>query len=193
MTLRQRIASILCILLWTTICQPVRGQEVGIKTNLLYDATTTLNLGVEVGLSRHWSLDISGSLNPWKFKDDKQFRIWMAQPEARYWFCEQMSGHFIGVHAMGGQFEASGVKLPFGLVKALKDSRYQGWYAGAGFVYGYQWVMARHWNFEAAVGVGYDYLNWTKYKCGKCGTKEKSGHTNYFGITKLALALIYVF
>ena len=169
------------------------AQTVAVKTNLLYDATSTLNLGMEFGLARKWTLDVSGSLNPWKFKDDKKFRIWMVQPEARYWFCEKFNGHFVGFHAMGGQFNAGNIKMPFGLMKHLKDNRYEGWYAGGGLVYGYQWVVGRHWNFEAAVGVGYDYISYDKYKCGSCGSKEGSGHTNYVGITKVAIAAVYLF
>lgn len=169
------------------------AQKVALKTNLLYDATTTMNLGVEIGIAPKWTLDLSGSLNPWKFKDDKKFRIWMAQPEARYWFCQKFNGSFTGVHAMGGQFNAGNVKLPFGLVKEMRDNRYEGWYAGGGVVYGYQWILGRHWNFEAAIGVGYDYISYDKYKCGNCGTKVESGHTNYVGVTKLALAAVYVF
>ena len=43
-----------------------------IKTNALYWATTTANLGFEVGLSKKLTLDVSGNYNPWKFSDHKQ-------------------------------------------------------------------------------------------------------------------------
>ena len=36
------------------------------KSNLLYDATTTMNLGLEIGLARKWTLDIPVNYNPWK-------------------------------------------------------------------------------------------------------------------------------
>ena len=36
------------------------AQKVAVKTNLLYDATTTMNLGLEIGLGKKWSLDLSG-------------------------------------------------------------------------------------------------------------------------------------
>ncbi len=172
-----------------TLC----AQKAAIKTNLLYDATSTLNFGAEIGLANKWTLDVSGSLNPWKFKDDKKFRIWMLQPEARYWFCEKFNGHFVGAHVMGGQFNAGNIKLPFGILPELKDYRYEGWYAGAGLVYGYQWVVSRHWNFEAAIGIGYNYIDFDKYKCGKCSSREESGHTNYFGVTKVSVSAVYLF
>jgi len=34
------------------------AQKVALKSNLLYDATTTMNLGLEIGLARKWTLDI---------------------------------------------------------------------------------------------------------------------------------------
>ena len=171
----------------------LHGQDIGVKTNLLYDATSTINLGAEFGVARKWTIDISGSLNPWKFKDYKKFRIWMAQPEARYWFCEKFNGHFVGFHAMGGQFNVGNIKLPFGILSELKENQNEGWYVGAGLVYGYQWVLSRHWNFEAAIGLGYDYIKYDKYKCGECGAKEGIFHTNYVGVTKLAVSAIYLF
>ena len=34
-----------------------KAQKVALKSNLLYDATTTMNLGLEFGLARKWTLD----------------------------------------------------------------------------------------------------------------------------------------
>ena len=39
----------------------------------------------------------------------------------------------------------------------------------------------------------YDYFKFDKYKCGECGEKIWSGHKNYFGPTKLALSVLYIF
>ena len=46
------------------------AQKIAVKSNLLYDATTTMNLGLEIGLAKKWSLDLSGNYNPWKFNDE---------------------------------------------------------------------------------------------------------------------------
>jgi hypothetical protein len=48
-----------------------------IKTNALYWATSTPNLGIEVGLAKKLTLDISGNYNPWKFGDDRQIKHWL--------------------------------------------------------------------------------------------------------------------
>ncbi|MDE6543872.1 MAG: DUF3575 domain-containing protein, partial [Muribaculaceae bacterium] len=41
------------------------AQNVAIKTNLLYDATLTVNAGAEVAVAPRWSVDLSGNLNAW--------------------------------------------------------------------------------------------------------------------------------
>ena len=47
------------------------AQDVALKTNLLYDATTTINLGAEAQIAPKWSLDLSGNFNGWTFSDGK--------------------------------------------------------------------------------------------------------------------------
>ena len=63
------------------------AQSIAVKSNLLYDATSTLNMGVELGLSRQWTLDVPLNYNPWKPGNGRRLRHWGIQPEARYWFC----------------------------------------------------------------------------------------------------------
>ena len=174
---------------------PVSAQNVAVKTNALYWATTTPNIGVEVSVAKQHSLQLFYGLNPWKQSggDQTSLRHWLLMPEYRYWFCESFNGWFVGAHLMGGQFNMGGVDLPFGLFPSLENRRYEGWYAGGGVTAGYQWVLSRHWNIEASLGVGYDYIKYDKFRCGECGERLKSGHTNYIGPTKLALSVMYVF
>ena len=80
------------------------AQKVGIKTNLLYDATATVNLGVEIGLHQRWTLDISGNFNAWSRNESTKWKHWFVQPEARYWFCDRFAGHFVGAHLLAGAF-----------------------------------------------------------------------------------------
>ena len=76
----------------------------------------------------------------------------------------------------------------------LSDYRYQGWFVGAGVAYGYVWMLGRHWNVEAELGVGYAYTRYDKFRCVGCGKKlERDKSHHYVGPTKLAVNLVYVF
>lgn len=180
--------------------------QLAVKTNLLYDATTTPNLGLEYALNEKNTVNLVYGLNPWKFnsdndKDTKMAKHWVVMPEYRWWLCTVFNGHFFGVHAMGGEFNASNVSLPIpggfvggaNLQKGVKDTRYDGGFVGGGVTYGYQYILSRHWNLEAEIGVGYDYVWYDQYRCGDCGGKISHGHTNYLGVTKLGVSFLYLF
>lgn len=171
----------------------VLAQNVALKTNLLYLGTLTPNLGVEASVGKKHTVQLFYGLNPWKLSGDKSLKHWLLMPEYRYWFCQSFNGWFVGAHAMGGQFNAGGVKLPLGMFPDFHHNHYEGWYIGGGVTAGYQWPLSRHWNFEASIGAGYDYLQYDKYRCGECGEKLKSDHHNYWGVTKAVLSLMYVF
>lgn len=185
------LASVACL----AVAQTTAAQEVAVKTNLLYDVTTTINLGVEFGLSDKWTLDVSGNYNPWTFSEGKKIKHWLVQPEARYWFCNKMQGHFLGVHLLGGQYNLYGIAPNIKFLGTdfgkIKDTRYEGWFAGAGVAYGYAWTLGKHWNLEGEIGVGYAYTK--KKECPTCGEKQDKGGHHYVGPTKAAINLVYVF
>ncbi len=160
----------------------VSAQEVALKTNVAYWMVTAPNLGFEVALNAKWSLDLSGVYKPWIFNGDKNIRFWLAQPELRYWFCESFEGHFVGVHLHGAQYYATN-----------KDRIYDGYLAGGGFVYGYNWILSPRWNMEVLVGLGYARL-WYKempnLPCMKC---REDKVRDYVGPTKIALSFSYMF
>lgn len=175
-------------------CLLVSAQQVGIKTNLLYWATTTPNIGTEFAVGKKHTAQVFFGLNPWKQSggDQSSIRHWVVQPEYRYWFKQNYQGWFGGFHALGGQYNAGGVKFPFGLLKTLRDHRYEGWFVGGGVTGGYQWKLANRLNLEASLGLGYIYSNYDKFKCGTCGEKLYTRHKNYVGPTKVALSLVYL-
>ncbi|MDE5813297.1 MAG: DUF3575 domain-containing protein [Muribaculaceae bacterium] len=203
--LRFRVALlVLCLLAGHLYAMAEPKNNLAIKTNLLYDATTTPNLGIEFGVGRKSTLNITYGINPWTFssKDgDWKFKHWVAMPEYRWWTCSKFNGHFFGVHLMGGQYNAGNVDMILpglffagrDLVKDVRDYRCQGYFAGGGFTYGYQWILGRHWNFEAEIGIGYDHVWYDRYPCYQCGAKIAKGDTNYAGVTKLGLSIMYIF
>lgn len=182
MQIRRTWIIAVCTAVLSAITLKTSAQDVALKTNALYWLGTTPNLGIELALNDRWTLDLSAAYNPWTFKDDKKMRFWLAQPEARYWLCEKFEGHFVGLHAHAAQFYGG-----------FHSKRYDGYLAGGGLTYGYDWILSPHWNIEAAIGIGYAHL-WYKESprihCIKCETDK---HKNYFGVTKAAVSLIYIF
>ena len=53
-----------------TDLQKEKGAIWGLKTNALYWATTTPNLGLEFRLAQKWSLEVEAGLNPFTGKND---------------------------------------------------------------------------------------------------------------------------
>lgn len=161
------------------------------KTNLLYDAITALNFELEVPIGNHWSVAVE-DVFPWWEKDNKYcFQMWEMGAEARYWFrrneykAEKLRGHFVGVYGMSSKFD----------FQNDYDICYQGEYWSAGVTYGYAIKLSRHLNMEFSLSLGWlssayrhyypadDYeLLWRD--------KSKVGRINYFGPTKLKVALV---
>lgn len=113
----------------------LQAQDMALKTNLLYDATTTINLGYEVALGRKTTLDIWVNYNPWVLghkwvglRDEQRLEVpgpsasereskmkhLLIQPEVRWWLCEKFNGHFFGFHLHGGVFNVGALTMPFG-------------------------------------------------------------------------------
>ncbi|MFO3729033.1 MULTISPECIES: DUF3575 domain-containing protein [Butyricimonas] len=176
----------------------VKCQKMAVKSNLLYDATATINAGMEFCLATRWTFDLSGNYNGWTISGDRKWKHWMMQPEARYWFCDRFAGHFLGAHALGGKYNIGNLKNSISFLgtdfSKLTDRRYQGWFIGAGVAYGHSWILSKHWNFEAEIGVGYIYTHYDVYPCAECGTRLAKGRSHhYVGPTKAALNLVYLF
>lgn len=181
-----------------------QAQEVGIKTNLVNDVLLSPNLGLEIGLAPKWTLQLSGEYNGWKIKSDDsnsgfahQWEHWFAEIEPRYWFCKRFAGHFISINAIGGEYDFAHLGLKGTLLGSnfddLNTHRYKGWAVGAGFNYGYAWPVAKHWNIEAEIGIGWLWTRYDKYKCSDRNKRIEKGYHNYVGPTKLAVNLEYLF
>lgn len=173
------------------------AQQWAIKSNLLYDATTSINLGVEKSIAEKWTVDLSGNWNPFQFEDNKKWKHWLVQPEVRYWTCRKFGGHFFAAHLLGGQYNMGNIDgLPDFLgteFSKLENYRFEGWFAGAGLSYGYAWMLGKHWNLEAQLGIGYAYSRYDQFQCIECGERLGSDSNHYFGPTKAAINLVYLF
>ena len=83
-TIKHFLAACFLLVFATSIHAQEQGTKTylpkfAIKTNALYWATSTPNLGFEVALAKKLTLDVSGNYNPWKFSKDRQM-LWR-----RFW------------------------------------------------------------------------------------------------------------
>ena len=162
------------------------------RTELEFSPAKTKEL-VAICNEKGMSLEAEVGLNPFDGKNDdgiygKSLKHLRVHPELRYWFCETFHKHFIGLHVPYLLYNVSDIKI-----LGTENERHQGWGAGAGISYGYSWLLSKHWNLEATVGVGYLYLESEKYPCTNCGSKIETAKKHYFGPTQAAINLIYQF
>ena len=164
-----------------------------LKTNILYAATSTPNLGLEISWGTRLSFNMTGGYNPWNRKgtkgDNDKIVHWLMQPELRYWFCEPMAGHFISIHVIATQYNIGGHKF-FRIFDS--DHRYEGWGIGGGFSYGYSWILSKRWSIESYLGFGITQLNFDRFN-GKywCCSKSEHAKRTYFGPTQIGISLVY--
>lgn len=163
-----------------------------LKTNVLYLATASLNLGVEAKLGEHWSIDVPFNYNGWDMGKYQKWRHIMVQPEGRYWLGEAMkSGHFFGLHGHWAMYNLGSV----GFNDHMKTHRYQGNLMGVGVSYGYRWNFRNsRWGMEATLGAGYTQLKYDKYGCADCLQEiadESEVTKGFMGPTKVGFSLVY--
>ena len=149
---------ILIVLMLGCVAFESKAQKIALKSNLLYDATTTMNLGLEFGLARKWTLDVPVNYNPWKPDNGRRLRHWGVQPEVRYWFCESFRRTFIGVHGHYADFNVGGFPDWSFISENMQNTRYQGHLYGGGISIGHSWILRKRWSIEASVGVGYAHI-----------------------------------
>ena len=180
------------------------AQKVAVKTNALYWATATPNLGFEFALADRWTFELEGGYNPWNLDSDNNMKVkhWLVSPEFRYWFCNSFQGHFIGINANYTQFNIGG--LPEGMpnlfvnlntevpMPDLSVARIQGWAVGAGLTYGYAFPIARRWNMELTVGYGWWYTECDQYESRKCGLFQQAVARHALGPATAGISFIYM-
>lgn len=181
------------------IASHLHAQTIAVKSNLLYDLTSSLNIGSEIRCDDTHTLSFSINYNPWNFSNNKKMKHFLIQPEYRKWLNEIFAGSFIGIQAHYAQFNFSGM-LPWGFKsgkmfgvenKLITNNRFQGNLVGFGFSYGYQWIISPQWNLEAGLALGYAHLNYKRYGQAKGAALIEKSQTSYWGPTQIGISLIY--
>lgn len=120
-----------------------QAQRLAIRTNVPEWGVLSPNLGLEFALNSKLSLECTGALCPFRFKDDLYFKHARAQTELKYWFENILAHHYVGLMGFYSSFD----------VDLRKKGAFGDSYA-FGLTYGYDWVLSRRWNIEFSAGLG---------------------------------------
>lgn len=182
---------ILVVMIMLVGTQRVSAQRIALKTNALYWATTTPNIGAELKVAPRWTLGLTAGYNPFTFSENAKLKHVLIEPGARYWLCSAYAGHFVGVNALYSHYNAGNIDVPFGIFPELDDHRFQGDIGAVGVLYGYSWMLGRRWSLEAAIGIGVGVTHYKKYMCEVCGSQVDEDTRWLFMPTKLAVSVVY--
>lgn len=172
-----------------------------LKTNLLYDAVTAVNFGIEVPINRHFSVQYQQHTPWWAGKGNRfclQFLTFGG--EFRWWFKPEtlpgtfqrkerdaLMGHFLGLNAWGGDGDIQ-IGRNFGC--------YQFDFWSVGLTYGYAMPIGRHLNIEFSVSAGYASIPYQHYIPTDDWSylikdNNNAGRLHYFGPTKAEISLVW--
>lgn len=195
---KQELLILILIVCWLPATEACT-QTIAVKSNLLYDLTTSLNIAGEIRCDDTHTLNLSVTYNPFTFGDNRKMKLFLVQPEYRKWLNEAFMGSFIGLQVHYALYNFGGM-LPWGFKdgkmlgienRQIANNRYQGNLAGFGISYGYQWMISPQWNLEAGVSLGYAHLNYKRYAQPEGSPLIEKSHCNYWGITQLGISVVY--
>jgi hypothetical protein len=194
---------IIALLLVLTVQQAAEAQSssdesvqlprIALRTNLLYDATLSPNLGVDVRVDSAWTVGLLTGINAWDIDktENKKWRHALFSLRARKYRDSLFhKGYFEG-DLIYSHFNVGNTKIPFGIYKGVQDRRLQGDLVALGGKYGYSWILARHWRIEAEAGVAVGYAWFKEYDCDHCGTYYGKGD-RIFLLPQLGINVVYI-
>lgn len=138
-----------------------------LKTNLLFDVLSLVNIELEVPIGKHWSMAGEWMFPWWVMDNDRanssrsRIQILNGNLEARYWFGNRtdrlkMTGWFAGIYCGGGLYDiehrAKGYQGEFFIMGGISG----------GFVHTIN--MSGSLRMEYSLGVGYMQTNYRHYK-----------------------------
>lgn len=171
------------------VCPDCECPPVAIKSNLLYDAAITPDLGIEISLSKKISIGMEGVYAWWS--NDRKHRYWRIRGgwlDASWWFGnrarqQRLIGHHAGIYLSLHDFD-----FEFGN---------KGWQArnpvfGAGLTYGYSFRLSDRLSLDLHLRIGYAGGRVKKYipQCGAYNSIREY-HSNYWGLTGVGVSLVW--
>ncbi len=164
-----------------------------LKTNLLFDALTAVNLEIEVPIGAHYSVAYE-CIFPWWLSDSRQrcFELFCSTVEGRYWFGErdesqQLIGWATGVYVGGGYYDLE-----------WDGEGYQGEYIFSGGVSAsYAHPIGETLRLEYSLGFGVLSTKYRRYEAQRCGTnwnllRTARGKNVWLGPTRCRVSLSWM-
>ena len=182
---------IIVLLLVFAFPSAVNAQKVGLKTNALYWATTTPNLGLEVGMGDRFSFYLEGGYNPWTFKENQQPKEHMQNRQltfavgARYYPWHVYTGWWASAGAQYTKYNTGGI---------IRTRTWEGEVYGVTLGAGYSWLLTRSLNLDFGLGLMVGPNHFRTYSCPACGRIEEMDKKEiYVGPNELIVKLSYLF
>ena len=171
----------------------VPQRHVALRTNLLYDATLSPNLGFDVRVDSAWTVGLLAGVNAWDIDkaDNKKWRHMLFSLRARKVRKNLFEKGYYEGDLIYSHFNVGNIKFPFGLYSAVKNHRLQGDLVALGGKYGYSWILARDWRIEAEGGIAVGYAWFKEYDCPHCGTVLGNGD-RIFLLPQLGINVVYI-
>lgn len=176
--------------------KPIISQRpiLAIKTNLLYDAVSALNVEFEVPIGNHWSV-LAEVIAPWWLlpKEEICLQVFSAHVEGRYWFDahdeqSRLKGWFAGVSVGAGYYDVE-----------WRGRGYQGEnLLSLGLTVGFAHSIGKYLRMEYSLGLGYMNTHYREYRAGadRSGVWGldfvRNGEKTWIGPTKAKVSLVWI-
>ena len=164
-----------------------------LKTNLLYDALTALNVELEVPVGKRFSVMVEDVFPWWSWGPNGHkycLQMWSMGIEPRWWFYrkgmnDRLQGHFVAPYVMSGKYD----------FQWDTSICYRGYGWSAGLTYGYSMPLCKWLNMEFSMSIGYLNASYQHYQPSPdyehlYKDPAKAGRMSYFGPTKLKVSLV---
>lgn len=160
---------------------------VGLSTNVLFDALTALNVGVEIPFGNQWDLHAELIFPWWSWNGgSRAFQVNHASLALRRWFePSHFNGWYLSFLAGGGRYD----------IQFTKDG-WRGYEFMGGFGGGYSLPLSQKWVLDFGLGVGAMYTKldqYEEYVEGSRAITNAGRNLLLLGPSDLHISLIYLF
>lgn len=160
----------------------------GLRTNILYDAALTPNIGAEVHFGDGWAVGATWNHAWWSINESHLYwRIYGGEADIRKYFGKQaeeraFSGHHIGIYGQAFTYDleagARGVQSKFSY--------------GGGIKYGYSLPVTKSLNIDFELGLGYIGGEYKLYDPEDgCYVWKETRIRHMYGPTKIGVSLVW--